>query len=229
MCPRSVCEGTNACGGARAPRQRWNPHARAMGCRTFFFAALAVLLRVFGRASPRRQGKEVELRNCRCVGRGANKPAEADAAGVLRAARGAEFLPAGSGARPPHLFRQPPWPNGQGVGLLIRRLRVRVPQGVLLLAQEFFDARKARGPREGTRCAQPCQVWSGGACVVGAPALFGGDAVRRGSCGGSPPRQPTGVQLQQTTALGMMRIACQMRPERVARKTNDVGALQASD
>ena len=23
----------------------------------------------------------------------------------------------------------PPWPNGQGVGLLIRRLRVRVPQG----------------------------------------------------------------------------------------------------
>ena len=26
--------------------------------------------------------------------------------------------------------QQPPWPNGQGVGLLIRRLRVRVPQGV---------------------------------------------------------------------------------------------------
>ena len=26
-----------------------------------------------------------------------------------------------------------PWPNGQGVGLLIRRLRVRVPQGVLWL------------------------------------------------------------------------------------------------
>ena len=25
---------------------------------------------------------------------------------------------------------KPPWPNGQGVGLLIRRLRVRVPQGV---------------------------------------------------------------------------------------------------
>ncbi len=25
---------------------------------------------------------------------------------------------------------QPPWPNGQGVGLLIRRLWVRVPQGV---------------------------------------------------------------------------------------------------
>ena len=24
----------------------------------------------------------------------------------------------------------PPWPNGQGVGLLIRRLRARVPQGV---------------------------------------------------------------------------------------------------
>ena len=28
---------------------------------------------------------------------------------------------------------QPPWPNGQGVGLLIRRLRVRVPQGVAML------------------------------------------------------------------------------------------------
>ena len=27
---------------------------------------------------------------------------------------------------------RPPWPNGQGVGLLIRRLRVRVPQGVIL-------------------------------------------------------------------------------------------------
>jgi hypothetical protein len=27
--------------------------------------------------------------------------------------------------------RKPPWPNGQGVGPLIRRLRVRVPQGVL--------------------------------------------------------------------------------------------------
>ena len=27
----------------------------------------------------------------------------------------------------------PPWPNGQGVGSLIRRLRVRVPQGVLCL------------------------------------------------------------------------------------------------
>ena len=25
---------------------------------------------------------------------------------------------------------EPPWPNGQGVGLLIRRLRIRVPQGV---------------------------------------------------------------------------------------------------
>ena len=27
-------------------------------------------------------------------------------------------------------YAWPPWPNGQGVGLLIRRLRVRVPQGV---------------------------------------------------------------------------------------------------
>ena len=27
---------------------------------------------------------------------------------------------------------EPPWPNGQGVGLLIRRLWVRVPQGVQL-------------------------------------------------------------------------------------------------
>ena len=30
--------------------------------------------------------------------------------------------------------QQPPWPNGQGVGLLIRRLRVRVPQGVIFCA-----------------------------------------------------------------------------------------------
>ena len=30
------------------------------------------------------------------------------------------------------LAQEPPWPNGQGVELLIRRLRVQVPQGVLL-------------------------------------------------------------------------------------------------
>ena len=35
------------------------------------------------------------------------------------------------------LFGKPPWPNGQGVGLLIRRLRVRVPQGVLSVFGEF--------------------------------------------------------------------------------------------
>ena len=29
-------------------------------------------------------------------------------------------------------FKEPPWPNGQGVGLLIRRLRARVPQGVFV-------------------------------------------------------------------------------------------------
>ena len=139
---RSGCDTTTPCAlevfarartlaAARAPRANAGIRMRAQwDVERFFSAALAVLLRVFGRASPRRQGKEVELRNCRCVGRGANKPAEADAAGVLRAARGAEFLPAGSGARPPHLFRQPPWPNGQGVGLLIRRLRVKIPQGV---------------------------------------------------------------------------------------------------
>ena len=28
------------------------------------------------------------------------------------------------------LAQEPPWPNGQGVGPLIRRLRVQVPQGV---------------------------------------------------------------------------------------------------
>ena len=30
---------------------------------------------------------------------------------------------------------QPPWPNGQGVGPLIRRLRARVPQGVCRLCE----------------------------------------------------------------------------------------------
>ena len=30
-------------------------------------------------------------------------------------------------------YSMPPWPNGQGVGFLIRRLRVRVPQGVRLI------------------------------------------------------------------------------------------------
>ena len=35
----------------------------------------------------------------------------------------------------------PPWPNGQGVGLLIRRLRVRVPQGVHWQAQGIHVSR----------------------------------------------------------------------------------------
>ena len=35
----------------------------------------------------------------------------------------------------------PPWPNGQGVGLLIRRLRVRVPQGVLFLGSSMHKPR----------------------------------------------------------------------------------------
>ena len=30
------------------------------------------------------------------------------------------------------LASQPPWPNGQRVGPLIRRLRVRIPQGVTM-------------------------------------------------------------------------------------------------
>ena len=33
-----------------------------------------------------------------------------------------------------HTTIKPPWPNGQGVGLLIRRLRVRVPQEVCACA-----------------------------------------------------------------------------------------------
>ena len=35
------------------------------------------------------------------------------------------------------LLNKPPWPNGQGVGLLIRRLRVRVPQGVRIIRERL--------------------------------------------------------------------------------------------
>ena len=42
--------------------------------------------------------------------------------------------------RPEH-SHMPPWPNGQGVGLLIRRLRVRVPQGVLFLGSSMHKPR----------------------------------------------------------------------------------------
>ena len=45
---------------------------------------------------------------------------------------------------PAHL---PPWPNGQGVGLLIRRLRVQVPQGVPIVSrtiERYFFARSSR-------------------------------------------------------------------------------------
>ena len=38
----------------------------------------------------------------------------------------------------------PPWPNGQGVGLLIRRLRVRVPQGVLRPVRESREMESAK-------------------------------------------------------------------------------------
>ena len=48
------------------------------------------------------------------------------------------------GARPrdavviDHNIAEPPWPNGQGVGLLIRRLWVRVPLGVnVFLARAY--------------------------------------------------------------------------------------------
>ena len=46
----------------------------------------------------------------------------------------------------------PPWPNGQGVGLLIRRLRARVPQGVLsdggiLIVIALPSPHQARGMR----------------------------------------------------------------------------------
>ena len=42
----------------------------------------------------------------------------------------------------------PPWPNGQGVGLLTRRLRVRVPQGV-------FDIHGSRYSKSLGRTSRP--------------------------------------------------------------------------
>ena len=47
----------------------------------------------------------------------------------------------------------PPWPNGQGVGPLIRRLRVRVPQGVLSLSQ-VSQGLKMSNPRSRELCAR---------------------------------------------------------------------------
>ena len=47
------------------------------------------------------------------------------------------------------LAQEPPWPNGQGVGLLIRRLRVRVPQGVLR------PVRASRGMESAKACMGP--------------------------------------------------------------------------
>ena len=63
---------------------------------------------------------------------------------------------------------RPPWPNGQGVGLLLRRLRARVPQGVQFLIH--FSLRSVR-----RICSQKC-------CVYGfRRSLFGGS---------SPPPSP---------------------------------------
>ena len=48
----------------------------------------------------------------------------------------------------------PPWPSGQGVGLLIRRLRAQVPQGVLSVSLSALRWRLATGAvRRRLRCA----------------------------------------------------------------------------
>ena len=44
--------------------------------------------------------------------------------------------------------RKPPWPNGQGVGPLIRRLRVRVPQGVFLFIPRRFHLHLREEPTQ---------------------------------------------------------------------------------
>ncbi len=53
--------------------------------------------------------------------------------------------------------RQPPWPNGQGVGLLIRRLWVRVPQGVFFRLTPAMTMKilKLRCERNTTTIAEP--------------------------------------------------------------------------
>ena len=58
-----------------------------------------------------------------------NNPLMLGAAGELPP-RGKIYLQSFIEGQPMYV---PPWPNGQGVGLLIRRLRVRVPQGVSLV------------------------------------------------------------------------------------------------
>ena len=52
----------------------------------------------------------------------------------------------------------PPWPNGQGVGPLIRRLRVQVPQGVIFVAPG---------------CCGYCRLLARGHCAVQAWAAWG--------------------------------------------------------
>ena len=52
----------------------------------------------------------------------------------------------------------PPWPNGQGVGPLIRRLRAQVPQGVIFVAPG---------------CCEYCRLLARGHCAVQAWAAWG--------------------------------------------------------
>ena len=75
----------------------------------------------------------------------------------------------------------PPWPNGQGVGLLIRRLRAQVPQGVLrvpllgdgssaVLGRALRTARLRAHP-----VRKPCERWTcnisaDGRCTLQLPA-----------------------------------------------------------
>ena len=56
------------------------------------------------------------------------------------------------------LHHQPPWPNGQGVGLLIRRLRAQVPQGVIFVAPGVCEY---------------CRLLAHGRCAVQAWAAWG--------------------------------------------------------
>ena len=61
--------------------------------------------------------------------------------------------------------QEPPWTNGQGVGLLIRRLRVRVPQGVTGELRKVWvgEAAAARKCRDVQQCPHDARAES---CVA---------------------------------------------------------------
>ena len=118
------------------------------------------------------------------------------------------------GKRGAHKILCPPWPIGQGVGLLMRRLRVQVPQGVLL--------HQRRAAAHGSAPWRSCLVTRQHVLACFRAARLGADGSdhdyrERHSCA----RRPS--PLSRPARLVTFRVI-----QRPVAATEDIGALRAN-